>query len=93
MDLSGRQAEDAGVGGPYAEPARQGAGGHPGQMEIGKAGGAMGTTRRTFLKYTAGSTMLTLIGFDKVPGISQALAQVPGGHSTPVELRSSSRRC
>ena len=33
-------------------------------------------TRRTFLKYTAGGTMLTLFGFDKLAGISKAIAQV-----------------
>jgi FtsP/CotA-like multicopper oxidase with cupredoxin domain len=43
----------------------------------------MGTSRRTFLKYTAGSTMLTLFGFDPRLGIRQALAQVPGGTLDP----------
>ena len=41
-------------------------------------------SRRTFLKYTAGSTMLTLFGFDKLTGISKALAQIPGGTLDPL---------
>ncbi len=40
-------------------------------------------TRRTFLKYTAGGTMLTLFGFDKLTGISKAIAQIPGGTLDP----------
>jgi len=32
-------------------------------------------SRRTFLKYTAGSTLLTLFGYDKFAGISKALAR------------------
>jgi spore coat protein A len=36
-------------------------------------------TRRTFLKYTAGGTMLTLFGFDKLTGTSKAIAAIPGG--------------
>ena len=35
------------------------------------------------MKYTAGSTLLTLFGFDKVTGISKALAQIPGGSLDP----------
>ena len=38
----------------------------------------MAISRRTFLKYTAGSTILTLIGFDPLSG-RRALAQIPGG--------------
>ena len=40
-------------------------------------------TRRAFLKYTAGGTMLTLFGFDKLTGISKAIAQIPGGTLDP----------
>jgi spore coat protein A len=40
-------------------------------------------TRRTFLKYTAGGTMLTLFGFDKLTGISKVLAEIPGGTLDP----------
>lgn len=36
-------------------------------------------TRRMFLKFTAGGTMLTLFGFDKLTGISKAIAAIPGG--------------
>jgi len=43
----------------------------------------MKITRRTFVKYTAGSTLLTLFGFDKLTGVSQALAQIPGGTLDP----------
>jgi spore coat protein A len=43
-------------------------------------------TRRTFLKYTAGGTMLTLFGFDKLPGISKAIAQIPGGTLSPLNI-------
>jgi len=43
-------------------------------------------SRRTFLKYTAGSTLLTVFGFDKVTGISQALAQIPGGTLDPLDV-------
>ncbi len=39
-------------------------------------------SRRTFLKYT-GSTMLTLFGFDKLSGISRAIAAIPGGTLDP----------
>lgn len=34
-------------------------------------------TRRTFLKFTAGGTLLTLFGFDKQTGIPKAIAQIP----------------
>ena len=44
----------------------------------------MKVSRRTFVKYTAGSTLLTLFGFDKLSGISKALAQIPGGSLDPV---------
>jgi FtsP/CotA-like multicopper oxidase with cupredoxin domain len=40
-------------------------------------------TRRTFLKYTAGGTMLTLFGFDKIAGISKAIAHIEGGTLDP----------
>jgi spore coat protein A, manganese oxidase len=40
-------------------------------------------TRRMFLKYTVGGTMLTLFGFDKLTGISKAIAQIPGGTLNP----------
>jgi FtsP/CotA-like multicopper oxidase with cupredoxin domain len=40
-------------------------------------------TRRAFLKYTAGGTMLTLFGFDKFTGNSKAMAQIPGGTLDP----------
>ena len=43
----------------------------------------MKVSRRTFVKYTAGSTLLTLFGFNKLTGISQALAQIPGGTLDP----------
>jgi len=39
--------------------------------------------RRTFLKYTAGATMLTLFGADRLTGISKAIAQIPGGTLDP----------
>jgi FtsP/CotA-like multicopper oxidase with cupredoxin domain len=39
----------------------------------------MKISRRTFVKYTAGSTMLTLFGFNPKLGIREALAAVPGG--------------
>jgi FtsP/CotA-like multicopper oxidase with cupredoxin domain len=40
-------------------------------------------SRRTFLRYTAGSTLLTLFGFDHLTGITKALAQIPGGSLDP----------
>jgi spore coat protein A, manganese oxidase len=40
-------------------------------------------TRRMFLKYTVGGTMLTLFGFDKLTGISKVIAQIPGGTLDP----------
>ena len=40
-------------------------------------------TRRAFLKYAAGGTMLTLFGFDKLTGLSKAIAQIPGGTLVP----------
>jgi FtsP/CotA-like multicopper oxidase with cupredoxin domain len=43
-------------------------------------------TRRTFLKYTAGGTMLTLFGFDTLAGISKAIAQIPGGTLDPLTI-------
>jgi spore coat protein A, manganese oxidase len=43
-------------------------------------------TRRAFLKYTAGGTMLTLFGFDKLAGISKAIAQIPGGTLDPTSV-------
>lgn len=46
----------------------------------------MGFSRRMFLKYIAGSTMLTLFGFDKLTGISKALAQIPGGTLDPLSV-------
>jgi spore coat protein A, manganese oxidase len=42
--------------------------------------------RRTFLKYTVGGTMLTLFGFDKLTGISKAIAQIPGGSLDPGDI-------
>ena len=43
-------------------------------------------TRRTFLKYTAGGTTLTLFGFDTLTGISKAIAQIPGGTLNPTAV-------
>lgn len=43
-------------------------------------------TRRTFLKCTAGATMLTLFGFDRLAGISRAIAQIPGGTLDPGDI-------
>ena len=43
-------------------------------------------TRRSFIKYTAGGTMLTLFGFDKLNGISRAIAQIPGGTLPPGDV-------
>jgi FtsP/CotA-like multicopper oxidase with cupredoxin domain len=43
-------------------------------------------TRRTFLKYTASGTMLTLFGFDKLTGSSKAMAQIPGGTLDPFTI-------
>jgi hypothetical protein len=43
-------------------------------------------TRRAFLRYAAGGTMLTLFGFDRVAGISKALAQIPGGSLDPLTI-------
>jgi spore coat protein A, manganese oxidase len=43
-------------------------------------------TRRAFLKYTVGGTMLTLFGFDKLTGISKAIAQLPGGSLDPTTI-------
>jgi FtsP/CotA-like multicopper oxidase with cupredoxin domain len=43
-------------------------------------------TRRAFLKYTAGGTILTLFGFDKLTGISKAIAQIPGGTLDPDDV-------
>ena len=40
-------------------------------------------TRRTFLKYTVGGTILTLVGFDRRAGVSKAIAQIPGGTLDP----------
>lgn len=40
-------------------------------------------TRRTFLKYSVGSTILTLFGIDKFTGLSKALAAIPGGTLPP----------
>ena len=48
--------------------------------------GRMKVSRRTFVKYTAGSTLLTLFCFDKFTGISQALAQIPGGTLDPLTI-------
>jgi FtsP/CotA-like multicopper oxidase with cupredoxin domain len=44
----------------------------------------MTISRRTFVKYTAGSTMLTLFGFNPKHGIREALAAIPGGTLDPV---------
>lgn len=46
----------------------------------------MRLSRRTFLKYIAGSSMLTLFGFDKLTGIPKALAQIPGGTLDPLSV-------
>jgi hypothetical protein len=43
-------------------------------------------TRRTFLKYTAGGTMLTLFGFDRRAGLRRAIAQIPGGSLAPAAI-------
>jgi FtsP/CotA-like multicopper oxidase with cupredoxin domain len=43
-------------------------------------------TRRAFLKYTVGGTMLTLFGFDKLTGTSKAIAQLPGGSLDPTTI-------
>lgn len=40
------------------------------------------TSRRTFLKYTA-SGLLTLFGFDRLSGVSKAIAAMPGGSLRP----------
>jgi FtsP/CotA-like multicopper oxidase with cupredoxin domain len=44
----------------------------------------MKISRRTFVKYTAGSTMLTLFGFNPKLGVREALAAIPGGTLDPV---------
>jgi FtsP/CotA-like multicopper oxidase with cupredoxin domain len=44
----------------------------------------MKISRRTFVKYTAGSTMLTLFGFNPKLGMREALATIPGGTLDPV---------
>jgi FtsP/CotA-like multicopper oxidase with cupredoxin domain len=43
-------------------------------------------TRRVFLKYTAGGTILTLFGLDKLAGISKAIAQIEGGTLDPLDI-------
>lgn len=43
-------------------------------------------TRRMFLKFTTGGTMLTLFGFDKLTGISKAIAAIPGGTLEPSSI-------
>jgi spore coat protein A, manganese oxidase len=43
-------------------------------------------TRRTFLKYTATGTMLTLFGCNKLTGVSKAIAQIPGGSLDPATI-------
>jgi spore coat protein A len=43
-------------------------------------------TRRTFLRYTAGGTMLTLFGCDTLARISRPLARVPGGTLDPAMI-------
>ena len=40
-------------------------------------------TRRAFLKYAAGGTLLTLFAFDKSNGSISAIAQIPGGTLPP----------
>ncbi len=40
-------------------------------------------TRRAFLKYTVGGTILTLFGFDKLTGTYKAIAAIPGGTLDP----------
>ncbi len=46
----------------------------------------MKLSRRTFLKYTAGSTFLTLLGVDRLTGFRHALAQIPGGTLNPFSI-------
>lgn len=43
-------------------------------------------TRRTFLKYTVGGTVLTLFGIDPITGARKALAQIPGGTLPPADI-------
>ena len=43
------------------------------------------TTRRTFLKYTGGTT-LTLFAYSKLGGFTQAIAQIPGGTLDPLSV-------
>jgi spore coat protein A len=42
-------------------------------------------TRRTFLKYTGGTT-LTLFAYSKLGGLRQAIAQIPGGNLDPLSV-------
>jgi FtsP/CotA-like multicopper oxidase with cupredoxin domain len=46
----------------------------------------MTVSRRSFIKYTAGGTMLTLFGFNPKVGIRQALAQIAGGTLNPTAV-------
>lgn len=43
-------------------------------------------TRRTFLKYTASGTALTLFGFDPLSGLFKAYGQIPGGTLAPNDI-------
>jgi FtsP/CotA-like multicopper oxidase with cupredoxin domain len=43
-------------------------------------------SRRLFLKYAAGSTLLTLFGVDKFTGLPKVLAQIPGGTLDPTSV-------
>ena len=43
-------------------------------------------TRRTFLKYTASGTALTLFGFDPLSGLLKAYGQIPGGSLAPNDI-------
>jgi FtsP/CotA-like multicopper oxidase with cupredoxin domain len=43
-------------------------------------------SRRAFLNYSAGGTMLTLFGFDTVTGLSKAIGQLPGGSLDPLSV-------
>ena len=46
----------------------------------------MKVSRRTFVKYTAGSTLLTLFGFNPKLGIREALAAIPGPTLDPLTV-------
>ena len=43
-------------------------------------------SRRSFLKYTIGGTVLTLVGHDRLTGVRKAVAQIPGGTLDPASV-------